>query len=195
MTSATDELGAFLDYFWADTNGWVYTPISEGVGVDRPDWKPLMWHWPKARPSIILRILQEAADPNRNVFFSPAMFVTSSPRKEAVMGSRTLWVDYDGNAPQAWPEQQPEGALGTLWVPPPTLRVQSSLPGHEHCYWALDEFVTDVDWIDDRNRAIAYATAADTSGWDSNQVLRPPHTVNRKPNRPAMPVTILSWDL
>jgi hypothetical protein len=105
-----------------------------------------------------------------------------------VLGSRVLWVDFDGNAPQEW-SQEPDGL--TPFVPPPTLIVQSSIPTHEHAYWLLDEFVTDIDELEDKNRSIAYLLHADTSGWDADQILRPPFTINMKRNKP---VTVKAWE-
>jgi hypothetical protein len=93
-----------------------------------------------------------------------------------------LWVDFDGNAPDSW---------DTLEIPYPSLRVQSSMPGHEHVYWKLEEFLDDIPVLEDRNRSIAYMLKADTSGWDADQILRPIHTINRKRD---LPVVIKEWD-
>ena len=82
-----------------------------------------------------------------------------------------LWVDFDGNAPATWEDSV---------APEPTLIIQSSIPGHEHCYWKLDTFLNKPKVIEERNRSLAYALGADTSGWDADQILRPPFTTNRK---------------
>jgi hypothetical protein len=116
-----------------------------------------------------------------NVFYCPALFNAANPAKENVMGSWVLWVDFDGNAPVDW-----EG----IAVPEPTMRIQSSIPLHEHCYWRLNEFIDDYHVIDDRNRALAYTLHADTSGWDADQILRPIHTTNHKRH---VPVTVKQW--
>lgn len=187
MSQATDDLGQFFDYFWRDTEAYVYTPVD----IDGT-WKPFMFRWPRGRANIIQHTLKHAADPGAQVYFSPALFKATTARKEGVLGSWTLWADYDGNAPQTWPTERP--AEGKLWVPPPTMRVQSSLPGHEHVYWRLSEFMVDINRLEDRNRAIAKVTGADSSGWDADQVLRPIHTLNRK-REPASPVVILKWEV
>jgi hypothetical protein len=106
-----------------------------------------------------------------------------------VLGSWVLWVDFDGNAPAEWSKEPIEGQV---FVPPPSAIIQSSIPGHEHCYWRLDEFLTNTSKLEDRNRSLAYVLKADTSGWDRDQVLRPPHTINRKRDKP---VVIKEWDL
>ena len=177
---ATQELGEFFDYIWGDTEGFVYLPVQpEPYGPK--DWQAAMFQWPKQRAGVIRYVLKWSAT-QANVFYSPAVFKSASPKKDAVLGSWVLWADFDGNAPASWDE---------LDVPPPTLIVQSSLAGHEHCYWRLDEFVTDIAMLEDRNRSIAYTLKADTSGWDADQILRPIHTINRKRN---LPVVVKEWD-
>jgi len=177
---ATEELGEFFDYIWSDTEGYVYLPVQpEPYGPK--DWEGYMFAWPKQRAGVIRHVLKQAATMG-NVFYSPAIFKSASPKKEAVLGSWVLWADFDGNAPTEW---------GEIDIPRPTLIVQSSLAGHEHCYWRLNEFLTDIPTIEDRNRSIAYLLKADTSGWDADQILRPIRTVNRKRN---LPVVVKEWD-
>jgi hypothetical protein len=177
---ATDELGEFFDYIWGDTEGFVYLPIQPDP-YGPTDWQGFMFQWPKQRAGVVRHVLRHAAT-KANVFYSPAVFKAASPKKEAVLGSWVLWVDFDGNAPESW---------DTLEIPYPSLRVQSSLPGHEHVYWKLEEFLDDIPVLEDRNRSIAYMLKADTSGWDADQILRPIHTINRKRD---LPVVIKEWD-
>ena len=177
---ATDELGEFFDYIWGDTEGFVYLPVQPDP-YGPTDWQGFMFQWPKQRAGVIRHVLRHAAT-KANVFYSPAVFKAASPKKEAVLGSWVLWVDFDGNAPDSWE---------TLEIPYPSLRVQSSMPGHEHVYWKLEEFLDDIPVLEDRNRSIAYMLKADTSGWDADQILRPIHTINRKRD---LPVVIKEWD-
>lgn len=177
---ATDELGEFFDYIWGDTEGFVYLPVQPAPYGPK-DWKGVMFQWPKQRAGVIRHVLANAAT-DSNVFYSPAIFKSASPKKDAVLGSWVLWADFDGNAPHNW---------GDHAVPRPTLIVQSSLEGHEHCYWRLAEFLADIPTIEDRNRSLAYILGADTSGWDADQILRPIHTINRKRN---LPVVVKEWD-
>lgn len=177
---ATDELGEFFDYIWGDTEGFVYLPVQPAPYGPK-DWKGVMFQWPKQRAGVIRHVLANAAT-DSNVFYSPAIFKSASPKKDAVLGSWVLWADFDGNAP-SWDDE--------TRTPRPTLIVQSSLPGHEHCYWRLDEFLTDIAMLEDRNRSIAYTLGADTSGWDADQILRPIHTINRKR---GLPVAVKEWE-
>jgi hypothetical protein len=177
-----NELRDFYNYIWGtdkvahDGPVFVYLPVEyDGV------WTKVMYEWPRQRESVIRHTLKWSAS-RGNVFYSPALFFAANPQKDNVLGSHVLWVDFDGNAPQEWDAE----------IPPPTLIIQSSIPGHEHCYWRLNEFLTDRDLLEDRNRSLAYLTHADTSGWDADQILRPPYTVNHKRNKP---VFVKEWDL
>lgn len=174
--AVSDELGSFFDYFWGEEKGYVYLPVEyEG------QWTTFMFAWPRQRNAVIRHVLKWSAI-SANVFFCPALFDVARPTKENVSKTNVLWVDFDGNAPEKWPH---EG------VPEPTLIVQSSIPGHEHCYWRLDEPLDVISTIEDRNRALAYTLHADTSGWDADQILRPIHTTNHKR---GVPVTLKHWE-
>jgi hypothetical protein len=177
---ATQELDDFFTYMWGTTEGFVYLPVQpEPYGPK--DWQGFMFEWPRQKAGVIRHVLRHAAT-RSNVFYSPAIFSAASPKKDSVLGSWVLWADFDGNAPTDW---------GGLEVPHPTLIVQSSLVGHEHCYWRLTEFLTDIPMLEDRNRSIALLLSADSSGWDADQILRPIHTINRKRD---LPVVIKEWD-
>lgn len=169
-----DVLGEFFDYLWHDTQGYCYLPISKD-----DHWKAVFYAWPRQRAAVIRHVLKNNAV-GVNVFHSPALYKAARPAKENVLGSWTLWVDFDGNAPKEWKGPVPE----------PTLKIQSSIEGHQHCYWQLDEFLTDVSMLEDRNRAISYTLKADSSGWDADQILRPPTTTNYKRDKL---VSILDW--
>jgi hypothetical protein len=187
MTDATSELREFYNYIWGEnptveTITFVYLPVEhEGK------WTPYMFEWPRQREGVIRHTLKWSAIKD-NVFYSPALFKAANPAKENVLGSWMLWVDFDGNAPKEWAQEEEEGSI---FIPPPTLIVQSSIEGHEHCYWKLDEFVSDIEELEDKNRALAYVMHADTSGWDADQILRPIRTTNHKRN---MPVIVKEWE-
>lgn len=192
MPDPSSDLRDFFNYLWgeeapiADQPTYVYLPVqTDPYGPN--DWQKFMFSWPRQREAVIRHVLKWTAT-RANVFFSPALYKRANPDKENVLGSHVLWVDFDGNAPQEWPL---EGGNDPVFVPPPTLIVQSSLPGHEHCYWMLDCFLSDIELLEDRNRAIAYVKQADTSGWDADQILRPIRTTNFKRN---LPVIIKAWE-
>ncbi len=177
VADAAIELGEFFDYFYGEREGWAYVPLKH------PDqsFEKAFFAWPRQRRAMINYVIKNAATAS-DVYFAPVLFNRASPKKDYVLGSNVLWVDFDGNAPKTWPLDI---------APAPTLVVQSSLPENQHCYWLLSEFVDDIELLEDRNRALALALHADTSGWDADQILRPPHTVNHKRD---LPVQIVRWE-
>lgn len=189
----TNRLGQFFDLVWGDVNGVVYIPTKDATGK----WVRNYFKWPENRSSAIgFALLHQTS---RDVYFGPAVYkpetydkiveakkqgVKYKTSKEDILGSNVVWVEYDGNAPDEWAPPLDEAVsgeqAGSQAMPEPSLRVQSSGPGNQHVYWRLKEFSTDIEFIETVNRAVAYMTKADTSGWDINQVLRPIETVNRK---------------
>jgi hypothetical protein len=56
---------------------------------------------------------------------------------------------------------------------------------------------TDLEAIETKNRSLAYLLDADTSGWDSTQLLRPPGSVNHgygKPERKGKTYQVVTED-
>jgi len=175
--SAADDLGEFFDRIWKDTEGYVYLPVK---GVN--EFRKFMMPWPAKRESIINFVLKWAASETEEVFFSPAIFKSRKPLQKEVLGSWVAWVDFDGNFPETWPKDL---------APVPSLEVQSSTSVKRHAYWELEEF-TGPKEVEDINRALASALDADMSGWDANQFLRPPHSVNRKYSKPIVTKVVRS---
>jgi hypothetical protein len=184
MTANPEELMQFLEYLWGPDSPdgkptFVYLPVKSEDGK----WRKVTFSWPRSAEGVIEHILAQNAM-GSDVYFSPALYRAAKPIKENVKGSWCLWADLDGNAPDDWSK--------VPGLPEPTLVVQSSIAGHEHAYWRLDSFLTDLSTLEERNRAIALLLGADYSGWDGNQVLRPIGTTNYKRMEPVVP---LRWDL
>ena len=183
-------LGDFFDFLWGEETGYVYLP-NKNLKTD--DWQKVMFEWPANRSEIIKYTLAGSAR-GHDVYVSPALFSERRPVKDNVKGTYFCWVDFDGNAPEAWPSTTPSEAqepgleaLNRLEAaaPTPTLRISSSQKGHEHVYWKFKDFQTDSEYIEKINRSLAYLYKADTGGWDINQVLRPPYTTNFKRDKPV----------
>lgn len=165
----------FLTDLFGDQEGIVYSPIKGDI------WEQYFFNWPQERT-----LLEEHINDfnTREVYLSPVMFkkrVKSPDGKhdtifpENFKGTHFLWTEFDGNTPT--------DAIQ------PSMRVGSSISGHEHWYWKLDAFATDKIIVEDLTRRIAFHYGADLSAWDYQQVLRPVDTWNHKRNRP---VTLLS---
>src|SRR4249919_741918 len=175
VSNASEELSNFFHFMWGETEGYVYLPTKDS----NEEWKKVFYKWPVHEKAVVNYVLAATAE-QKNVYFAPAIFKTPKPVREFVLGSNVIWTEFDGNAPNNWDAEDPSRLVG-----PPSLRVQSSTEDHQHVYWRLDEFCYDVDLIENVNRSLAYSLGADTSGWDANQVLRPPLTTNYKRNLPV----------
>lgn len=169
--SAASELLEFFEQIWKDTEGYVYLPVK---GVN--GFRKFMMPWPARADAVVNHVLKWSADETAEVFFSPALYKSRKPLQKEVLGSWVAWVDFDGNFPEEWPEDV---------APVPTLELQSSTDTKRHAYWELEEFATPKQ-IEELNRSLAAAMDADMSGWDANQFLRPPHSVNRKYAKPIV---------
>jgi hypothetical protein len=162
------ECEVFLNFLYGEETGWVYAPVKAPGAFDKH-----FFEWPRQRKELVRHVLSNEA---HDVYIAPALFKTSANAQLGnVRGSNVVWADYDGNAPS-------DAVLAKAKLPVPAARIQSSIPGHEHVYWKLDQFETDLKTFQDVNKAIAYATDADLSGWDASQVLRPVGSVNHKRN-------------
>jgi archaellum biogenesis ATPase FlaH len=160
-------INEYLTDLFGDQNGIVYSPVKKG-----DHFKQYFFDWPQERDKLE-RHLDDYGD--RDVYISPVLFNERRIAPETFRGTNYLWTEFDGTIPQSTIE--------------PTIRVSSSIEGHEHWYWKLDHFVTDKVQIEDLTRRIAYHYGADLSVWDYQNVLRPVDTWNHKRNRP---VTLLT---
>jgi KaiC/GvpD/RAD55 family RecA-like ATPase len=188
-------LSEFFKTIWQDTEGFVYLPT---INRETGKWRRVFFEWPKHEPLIVQHVLASTAQ-GLDSYYSPALYKDhTNATKDNILGSHVLWTEFDGAAPDNWENGASESASeparpgdghkeAQTAMPTPSLRVQSSQDGHEHVYWRLNEFVTDAQWIEDKNRSITYEYGADSSGWDSTQILRPPYTTNFKRD---LPVTI-----
>lgn len=173
-TESTTELGAFLDGYWEEEKGKVYfASIKEGV---KETFKQYFPAWPLERSKVI-RAMTVLAGQGYDVFFAPAVFEPDAPKPERdyVASVNCRWVDLDGNAPENW-----EVAAKEKGVPEPSTIVQSSMERQQHVYW-MTERVRGSEGLGEAegtNRALAAAFGADKSGWDLNQLLRVPGTIN-----------------
>lgn len=198
--SPTEGLSRFFNVIWGEVEGFVYLPT-----LDRKsnEWHKVFFPWPSYEKAVIQHVLSGTAR-GLDVYYSPAIYKGEGPTKpgrpvkENIKGSNVIWVEFDGNAEdyqtllgQSDGDDGSGRETGAQRVPEPSVRVQSSLDGHEHVYWRVDEFMEGYKWWEDKNRSITYNLRSDTSGWDATQILRPPYTQNYKRDRP---VTVITQD-
>lgn len=164
------DIEEFLDALYGDSEGWVYVPVK-APNRDK-DWVKHFFHWPRERGRMV-NFIQTKTE-THEVYIAPALFREDMTNvrlsKEAWKETQVLWAEFDGNAPDT------EG----LSVPPPTIRVRSSYEGHEHWYWRLPTSEHSPTAVESLNRRLAYELGADKSGFDYQQVLRPPGTKHHK---------------
>ncbi len=155
-----------LDFFhkiWREEEAIVCLAFKNpSTGVFSRDY----FEWPSEEIPVVQKVMAERI--SQEVYFSPALYRERSSKKEAVLGSFCFWVEFDGSMPVEF-----EG------LPKPNLVVQSSTETHQHIYWTSDTLIP-VERLEAVNRSLTYKLNADASGWDCNQVLRPPETLNHK---------------
>jgi hypothetical protein len=187
MSNERSLLRDFYTSIWKKSTGWVYLPIKTSGG----EWKKKCFKWPEHREHIIEFTLAQAAA-NSDVYFAPSLFTLPKPTKDHFKESNVVWADLDGAGKLDWEVPESKGVPG-----PPSRRVQSSSIGHQHLYWDLPEPCTDLQKLESINRAVAYSIdSMDKSGWDINQVLRPPVTTNhrRQPGKKGGPTPVILLD-
>ena len=197
--SPVEGLSHFFKEIWGEVEGFVYLPT---LNRQTNDWHKVFYRWPMDSKNIVQHVISGSAR-GLDVYYSPVLYKGESwpdkpgrPIKSNVLGSNVIWAEFDGASEDylKLTRQNGDGADGEAVsgphsaVPGPSVRVQSSKDGHEHVYWKLDEFVTDTQWIEDKNRSITYSFRSDTRGWDVTQILRPPFTTNQKRD---LPVTVI----
>lgn len=161
----SDDLPFFLNYLYDGLEGWVCVATKEGA----EEFHRTAYEWPEQRDQLAAWIKKHG--PERDVYIAPAIFNEPTGRREDFKATNVVWIDCDGNVPS-------NDSLGS--IPLPGLRVQSSFDTNQHWYWRLDTPLSEVDTVQSINRSLAYQLGADKSGWDANQVLRPPDTTNHK---------------
>ena len=160
------DLSRHLDFLFKDNPGYVYAPIKRS----NQEWRQRWFNWPTERPELLDWIITESLD--SDVYLSPVIFKEKKVAKEAIDHSNVVWIEFDGKESIKWEK-----------LPEPDAIIQTSTSTHLHCFWQMAPL--SVDSLEDINRRITYYLEADSSGWDSTQVLRPPNTINYKHNVPV----------
>jgi hypothetical protein len=174
------DLENFIEFLFEGLEGYMYVVAKRPEhGDDCTDklckcWDQVFFEYPEQVPHAIRAI--NKFSPTTEIYLAPALFKSKqNAQKDNVKCTQVLWCDFDGNTPVDFDI-------------PPSYIIRTSEPGHEHVYWKLDTPLMDVETIEDFNRRLTFKYAADNSGWDANQVLRPPYTTNHK--RGSLSVTI-----
>ena len=156
----------FLGTIFKGLEGYIYAPtLDRSTGKFQPVF---VKHTQLAR---LERHIREESS-RTDVYISPSVFREPKATKDNFVGSNVVWCEFDGNYAEPTVE--------------PSITVLSSKEGHVHCYWLLDTPIDNAQDLEKVNRALAYSLGADKSGWDANQILRPPETFNFKRELPVV---------
>jgi hypothetical protein len=162
-------LPQFLDFLFEGLEGYVATATKRKDENDQIIFARQSFAWPSNKDTLVDWIITNGK--SIDVYVAPAIFSKPSGKKEDFLASNVVWAEFDGTLPST-------ETMGT--IPLPSLRLRSSNELNEHWYWKLDTPLSDASVIEGINRALTYQLGADSSGWDANQVLRPPSTYNHK---------------
>jgi hypothetical protein len=173
-----------LKTLWAHVFGEVegILPIfsgerSEPGSKQLEDPRTLYLDYPRERRRAEV-LCRQLSDEGREVYQCGHLLTARRRVKASAASLSACYVDADGAKPIAN-------------MPQPTAVVISS-PGREQYWWRLSRPVEPEEG-EDLNRRLAYAMAADLSGWDLTQLLRVPGTRNRKyPDAPVVELAHLS---
>jgi len=157
------QLDKYLETLYSERAGYVYVASKQANG----GFSQSFFQYPDERAEITSTILSSVV--LGEVYICPSLFAIPQGTKDQCLGSTVAWVDFDGNFPTTWPNS----------VPIPSMVVQTSSNRNVHAYWKLDDFYT-ASSVEEINRRLCYFFGADISGWDANQLLRPPETRNHK---------------
>jgi hypothetical protein len=167
-------IGAFLDKFWGTEEGKVYFAASKEHRSDQ--FNQYFAKWPKDRQNVISAMITKSGL-GFDVWFCPAIFRHDATQatRENIESVNSHWLDFDGNAPENWEVRAKE-----VGVPEPSLVVQTSVVNHQQAYWFTDRVTgnENLDKAETITRNLTAAFATDKSGWDLNQLLRVPGTLN-----------------
>lgn len=169
------DLQGFIHFLYKGQEGYVRLAAGQ-IGGD--GWQEAHLHYPSQLEQIVETI--EHMEDRAEVYICPSLFSKASGSRENFKVSTVAWADFDGTVPEDWGDNVP------------TVRLQTSTPGHEHVYWKLQTPITDPDELELVNRNITYKYGADVSGWDVTQLLRPVHTGHHKHGVNAHRVTMTS---
>lgn len=178
--SQEQNLNQFFDKIFGEQTGYVYSPTKSFD--DRQKWEKHFFHWPSEKEKLIQHIIDKS--PTHEAYYSPVLFSRPAHFPEELTpehfkGSYWVWAEFDYGIPTS-------KKLSELGIPEPNIRIRTSERSHQHWYWRLDLFQTKKEALETITKKLAYALDADLSGWDYQQVLRPPGTIHHESQRTVL---------
>lgn len=170
-----DKLEEFFDFMFGGTKGYTYSPTLHPT---TKAFEQYFFAWPEEKDRLIEHVRRFSS--THEVYYAPALYSRPEATKDAFLGTWFVWAEFDGTLPTDLKN-----------VPEPSIKIQSSDEYHQHWYWKLDHFISDLSANEQISKRITYYLQADLAIWNCNRVLRPPDTVHHESSRQT---TILRWD-
>lgn len=170
-----DKLSEFFDFMFGTTAGYAYSPTLHPV---TKDFEQYFFQWPEEKEELINHVRRFS--PTHEIYYSPALYSRREATKNAFLGTWFVWAEFDGVLPES-----------LQGVPEPSVKIQSSDELHQHWYWKLDYFISDIQAAEQISKRITYHLKADLAIWNANRVLRPPNTVHHESSRQT---AVIRWD-
>lgn len=163
----------FFDYLFGDKiQGYLCIATAH---KDKSGFKENWFYWPTERVTVSNFI--DSVATTHNVWFGVCLFDKEKRAREFAMPATFAWADLDEVDP-------------TSIRPAPTCVLESS-EGRYQAFWRIGGDAIPAAVAQDYSRRLAYSTGADKSGWDIEQLLRVPWTLNFKYD-PAPQVQLLA---
>jgi DNA polymerase III delta prime subunit len=170
-------LEKFFETIYGDQQGWAYAPTKDPVNNS---FEQYWFHWPTSKNNLINHV--QTMTSTHEVYYGTGLFSKQEATKEGFKGTWFVWAEFDGSLPEPGVYAQ---------VPAPSIKLRSSEEQHEHWYWKLDHFETNIEVIEEISRKLTYHLGADLGSWNANRVLRPPGTIHHESGKIT---TLLRWD-
>jgi len=170
-----DKLDEFFSFMFGSTEGYAYSPT---LHPETKNFQQYFFQWPSEKQELIDHVRRFS--PTHEIYYAPALYSRAEATKDAFLGTWFVWAEFDGTLPDSLKN-----------VPEPSIKIQSSDETHQHWYWKLNHFISDLQVAEQISRRITYYLQADLSIWNCNRVLRPPNTTHHESSRQT---SILRWD-
>lgn len=170
-----DKLEEFFEYMFGESEGYTYSPTLHPI---TKDWEQYFFKWPEQKQELVEHVRRFAS--THEIYYAPALYSRPSATKDDFLGTWFVWAEFDGTVPNSLVD-----------VPEPCIKIQSSDESHQHWYWKLDTFISDIQAAEQISGRLTYHLKADLSAWNANRVLRPPDTVHHESSRQTQ---VLRWD-
>ncbi len=166
-----EQLLAFLAPFVEGADGYTgFTKADRSQDTDdNKRWGAFVnWYAETSNGQIDLPYEALSENPRWEYYFTPAVLSEESRLQSKFQHSNVIWIDFD--EPVDWQS----------FDPAPSIVVQTSEEKY-HCYWLLQEPITNVNdmryWC---KRFLQFFAGGDESGFDATQLLKLPWGLNLK---------------